>query len=169
MKFIMWFSKKEDKKTEELEKIKKVLEQEKELNMPQPEETPQQIQESTITAIDKPTTEKSSSAPLFIKLEKYDDILEKVDDIHSIIAGIKEIIKTKEEVERIKLEVDKLLEKKIVELSRIVSLLDRDLVKPGVELFGEKPRKEEVQEDLEYHLSKLQEELESIKKQFGAQ
>jgi aspartate oxidase len=164
---VLWFHKKEEKpKKKEVEEIKKKVEEgfsslELEEKIPLPEQEVPQKQTSTPTP---------SYAPIFIKLEKYESIIRRIERLEELLRDMREILRTNDEVERIRKEIHTLLAKNLQEVSRIVGLLDRDLVRPSIgahEAYREEefPQSSNV-EELEAHVSELKKQLEELKRYF---
>ena len=125
------------------------------------EEELQQIQTQFVS-------QPSSYAPLFIKLDKYEGIIRRVETLSELIKEMKEILKINDEIERTRKEILSLLAKNIQEISRIVSLLDRDFIRTTK--FDQKSYDLESEnrkvEDIEQQVSELKRHLDELKKYF---
>jgi Asp-tRNA(Asn)/Glu-tRNA(Gln) amidotransferase C subunit len=153
------FRKKEDeKKTKEIEEIKKSVERVEEEKL---EDILPTIQ------LEKPP-ERPRFAPLFIKIERYREVLDKMELLKASLLNLRDIIKVSEQLDRLKVEAENLMQKNLREIIKIVTDLDKEFVKPkGFESETSFPTIETEKmgdyiEDLQKELKKLKEHLEKI-------
>ncbi len=110
--------------------------------------------------VEKPKEEKS--IPLFVKLDKYKSILGIINDIKSILFFIKNSLVIQKQIESLLEENKKVLEQAVQKMDEKMSLLERELIKPGMY----EARKEEMKEeskDLDNTLEELKKQIESLK------
>lgn len=69
-------------------------------------------------------------APLFIKIDRYKEILEAVADLRGTIANITSIIRAKESIQKLSEDADALLLRQLNACDECVSALDSAFVKP---------------------------------------
>ncbi len=174
---MLWFSKKERPKKEEIESIKKSV------TKPEPEGhfhasdftenfPPREGFEPKELALgeaeERKSTLHSPYAPLFIKLEKYQLIIQRIRNLSEILKNTIEIIKVSDELERIREEIVRTLLKNLQEASKTVNFLDAELAKPlpleREYAFSQFQSPES--ENLEKELERLRMRLEELKKHF---
>jgi hypothetical protein len=106
-------------------------------------------------------------APLFIKLEKYEEILNTIADVKSVLNLLKDSFSVFEENERIRTETIEAIKENIERVGEKISSLDSILLRPaGYEERREKEfRAEEVKDTLsalKSQIDKLKQELHSL-------
>jgi len=106
-------------------------------------------------------------APLFIKLEKYEEILNTIADVKSVLNLLKDSFSVFEENERIRTETIEAIKENIERVGEKISSLDSILLRPaGYEERREKEfRAEEVKDTLsalKSQIDKLKQELRSL-------
>jgi len=108
--------------------------------------------------------EKSSFAPLFVKLEKYKSVLDTINELKSTIISIKNSLEIQRQIENLKEENRGLLETAINKVDEKVLSLDSEFLRPkGLE---EKiPQPEIKTEGLQGVVSDLKKQIESLKEE----
>lgn len=105
-------------------------------------------------------------APLFIKIDRYKEVLEKLNGLKLTLNNLDMIIKLKRDVEKVKIESDKLFEEAVEKFGHTVMEFDREFKKPeAIEPFIKKAQDQQVDEyvnQLQSELDKLEEHLKSI-------
>jgi len=106
-------------------------------------------------------------APLFIKLEKYEEILNTIADVKSVLNLLKDSFSVFEENEKIRTETIEAIKENIERVGEKISSLDSILLRPaGYEERREKEfRAEEVKDTLsalKSQIDKLKQELHSL-------
>ena len=174
----LFFRKKEESKKEELEKIKKNLE--KEALPPQTAPTEKQQEERAAehraeeehiaqpgraATLEPAVLEPQAvTASLFIKLEKYEEIIRRLENVKNLVSEIREILKIGDEIERLRRESISLLVANVRELSRIISLIDRDLLRPTSHVLESEHTEAGEIGDLEFHLQELKRQIDELKR-----
>lgn len=108
-------------------------------------------------------------APLFIKLERYEEVLSMTQELKSILVLLKDSLSVLDENEKIRSEAVKMIRENIENFEEKVASLDSILLKPSEkrEISEVKSqRTEEVKDSLsalKSQIDKLKEELESLK------
>ncbi len=107
---------------------------------------------------------RPSFAPLFVKIERYQEVLNRIQNLKSTLAAVRDILGLMREIDKIKLEAETLLQRNIEEITKSIMELDREFVRPrGIDI---KVGKEEFQaERVESYVSELQKELENLRSQ----
>lgn len=141
------------KKEEDIDEIKRIVSP----PLKMPVQLPKNIPE-----IDRLESEPSRTPPLFIKIERYKEVLENVSRLRAMIHEIDNIVSLRREIEKVRTNSDSLLEKNIQEFSEILSGLDKEFVRPEhMEHF----LKETKVERLDSYVAELEEELNRLKNQ----
>ncbi len=116
----------------------------------------------------EPIPEKAKFAPLFVKVEKYRDILESINRMKMVIVNLHSIIEVQNNITVLKSQVDKELHKEVAQLNEIIQNLDTQLVRPkAVEPYimpkpSETAKMQGYVSDLEGELTKLQDQIKKI-------
>jgi len=104
----------------------------------------------------KPMPETVKVAPLFIKIERYREVLENIDKLKVGFQNIENVFKIKGNIDRLKSETDALLEKSIKKFAEISRKLDQEFSNPQSPENLTKPiRSEKIDE----HVNQLRDEL----------
>ena len=141
----MFFDKK--KKDESIEEIKKVVETE-----PKVEEI-------------KEVKEENQGAPLFIKLDKYENLLKEVQEVKALQNKLKEVISSLHQVNEAMLASIKAIESLAEAIANKIDKIDRTLVRPSLPYPSHQPVAYEA-EELEEKIASLKKELEELQKIF---
>ncbi len=134
------------KQKEELERIKQVVSSEhkftfekKPLSQQKNEctskqiptdQTPSDLSENVYRLKEKVSHIPTPFAPLFIKLEKYQEIVARLQMLDELIKNTIEILKTSEEIEKLRREAVTMLVKNLQDCMRTLTFLNRELMKP---------------------------------------
>lgn len=129
------FGRKKEKTDEVLEEIRKAVEENKTIPSPaiqQPVEKP--IEKKPVEVKPKPEVEeleKPTYAPLFIKLDRYRQILNAIGHLKTSMIMLKNSFITLAELDRAREETFKLLQDAMEKLEKRMSTLDQELVRPS--------------------------------------
>jgi hypothetical protein len=120
-----------------------------------------------IIDIEKMIEDTPKIAPLFVKIEKYKEILESIQKLKMSMKNIQFLLSFKEQIKKIDTESDELLLRTIQGLSQAVNVFSINFAIPrGVSYVPRPPLEERVDSsvsDLGTKITKLREELEKIK------
>ena len=104
-------------------------------------------------------------APVFIKVEKYKEIISTIEEIKILLRGTKQIFSILSEIEGIRDDALKILSSAIQRAERDVIAVDSYMLRPPELEIEEKPSHiEKSLEDLQKQLQELKTELNKIKK-----
>ncbi len=139
------------------EEVKQVIGQEK---VEKPTETEE------IQKVIRPVEKKEKPlAPVFIKVEKYKEIISTIEEIKILLRGTKQIFSILSEIEGIRDDALKILSSAIQRAERDVIAVDSYMLRPPELEIEEKPSHiEKSLEDLQKQLQELKVELNKIKK-----
>jgi hypothetical protein len=114
----MAFFKKKDEAIEEnrSQEVKEEIKNDENISQIKPEHRPEEIIAST---------------PLFVKVERYKDILNNINEIKTLLSGIQNILSVLEEIEQLRLEGINTLRITIQRLEKNVTKLDLGFTKPS--------------------------------------
>jgi len=177
-------------KEEDLEELRDMVEREKfEPEMPEKVENPEEVieptLEETIPVRQKPVQEESPTtpavspspvqkpqrpafAPLFVKLEKYRNVLNSINDLKTTIIMLKNALAIQKQIEGLRDENRKFLELAINKMDKKIVSLDSDFMRPkGFEeefppATYETEGLEGVVDDLKKQIEGLKSELKTI-------
>jgi uncharacterized coiled-coil DUF342 family protein len=120
-----------------------------------------------IIDLEKMIEETPKIAPLFVKIEKYKEILESIQKLKVALKNIQFLLAFKEQIKKIDAEADELLFKTAQNFSQITNEFSMNFAIPrGVRYFPKPPVEERVDtsvSDLGAKITKLREELEKIR------
>jgi histone H3/H4 len=111
------------------------------------------------------TEEIRKFVPVFVKLEKYEEILNTIAGVKGILNLLKDSFSIFEENERIRREAVEAIKENVEEIEKKISSLDSILLRP-VEYEEKEFRAEEVKDTLSVlrsQIEKLKQELQSLK------
>ena len=147
---------------EDLEEIKKIV---SERPLPQPLASRPLPHE--IIDLERMVEETPKIAPLFVKLEKYKEIIASIKELKSAVNGIKSLMTFKRQLEVMNSETDEVLFKILQRFGESVNQFSMDFAIPrGVSYIPRPLQAEKVDEsvsDLGERIAKLREELDKIK------
>lgn len=141
-----------------------------ELEYKEPMPTHEQVKDSVPDDLHmvEPLPEKAKFAPLFIKVEKYREILEAINRIKMIIVNIHSLTDVQNNLRTLRTQVDEEMQKEISQLNQTMQTLDTTLVRPkAIEPYvmpkpSETAKMHGYVSELEGELSKLQDQLKKI-------
>ena len=114
--------------------------------------------------IDEPQGAQQPSAPLFIKLDKYNVILQKLQDITSFIMTVKQLFTVLHETETLRNDVMNLTRVSVQKLEKNITEIDAELLRPkGVDVGMEHANMEVKY--IEHSLTELQNQLALLRKE----
>jgi len=108
-------------------------------------------------------------APIFVRVDKYKEILSHIQDLKSTIANLENVLAVRKNVHKINAESDEILEKALQKFSESTSMFGREFVTPrGPEQFARTGEKSENAFDstisqISDEVLRLKQELEKIK------
>ena len=177
----MAFWKRDDKKRKrELEGIKNRVEGKEPEIKPLPPPPPL---EKTDTSISQPTLpepsppspppkkasivgESKESAPLFIKIEKYEEVIQKLEELKNNLKALTRLLSFHKEIEELREDVFTRIKDTTSSITNILISMDEIFVKPErPEITGAKEKKEE--RTIEEEILDLGEELRHLKKELS--
>ena len=117
--------------------------------------------------LNKMIEETPNLAPLFIRIDRYKQILSNIQELKSTIKELRDLLAIRKEIHRMNFETDDKLEKALQKFSGSTSDFSREFVNlRGVKHFVKEPLKEEVADGsiskLGEEIIKLKEELEEL-------
>lgn len=114
-----------------------------------------------IEDIERKALEKPETAPLFIKIDKYKDILQNLQDMRRSVSNISEILKVRSELEQIREKSNQALENAFGQFVELAGNLDSQFMAPRVM----KPFvKTENIERIDGFVAGIQDEIEKLRK-----
>ena len=116
-------------------------------------------------AIDIPTvTEPKSFAPLYIKVDRYREVLQKVQKLKAIINNINTLLALQDQMDQARGDASVALKKNLEEFASTAAALDQELVRPQ---SFEPYIKETGVQNVEGYTRELQDEISKMKEQLG--
>lgn len=112
--------------------------------------------------------ERPRFAPLFIKIDRYQEILNSIENLKSILLGVRDLLNLMQQLDRIKIESETLLNKNIQEVILIISNMDKEFIRPkgvSVEDSVQDARDSMGYEKVGNYIGDLQRELDNLKSQ----
>ena len=110
-----------------------------------------------------PMGKPEEAAPLFVKVEKYREVLGHLGEIKTFIGGIKQIFVLQDELDDIRTDALRMLRSSIQRLERSIAEVDAELLRPvGLESF---PHGEVEMKHIEESLTRLQSQLSGLRKE----
>ena len=120
-----------------------------------------------IIDLEKMIEETPKIAPLFVKIEKYKEILKSIQKLKVCLKNIRFLLTFKEQIKKIDSEADELMMKVIRDFSQVTNEFSMNFAIPrGIRYIPKPPVEERVDKsvsDLGAKITKLREELEKIK------
>ncbi len=117
--------------------------------------------------LEKMIEETPKIAPLFVKIEKYQEILKTIQKLKVSLKNIRFLLAFKEQIKKIDTEADELMIKSISNFSRTTNEFSMNFAIPrGVKYIPKPPVEERVDRsvsDLGAKITKLREELDKIR------
>ena len=145
------------KKKDDIKEVKEVVEPSRPI-MQKPAELP---------AIDIPSvSEPKNFAPLFIKIDKYKEVLQKVQKMKNIVNNLNRLILLQDSIEKARADSIDSMKKNIQDFQTTVQTLDQELVRPRqMEPFIKDQQTQSVDtytKEIEGEVNKLKEQLKNI-------
>ncbi len=116
--------------------------------------------------------ERPAFAPLFVKIERYRNVLATIDNLKSILLGVRDLLNLMQQIDKIKLESEMFLQKNIQEIVKNIAEMDKEFVRPkgipeGIKLSADdsKESKELHAGKVESYVDELSRELERLRSQ----
>ena len=120
-----------------------------------------------IIDLEKMIEETPKIAPLFVKIEKYKEILESIQKLRISLKNMQFLLSFKEQIKKIDTEADELLLKSIQNFSQTTNEFSMNFAIPrGVRYIPKPPVEERIDSsvsDLGAKITKLREELDKIR------
>lgn len=113
--------------------------------------------------------QKESIAPLFVKVERYSDLIASVQEMKSFVSGTKQLFSILNELESVRADTLKILKATVQRMEKSIIEIDSDLLRPRGFEFEVKQNENEVQHiessltDLQKQLMMLRRELQELK------
>lgn len=114
-----------------------------------------------------PKAAQQGTAPLFVKVDKYYDILRSVQEIKTFLAGAKHLYNVLAEIENVRNDALKIMHGTLQKIEKNVTEVDSEFLRPNETVFPAEQKSVEVQH-VESSLNELQEQLSSLKKELQA-
>lgn len=146
---------KEEEKKEDMEKIKQSLEEKDRKAKTTPSTQPPSQEE------------KPDFAPLFVKIDRYKEVLQRFEEIKGTLNNLKDLVALLDQINQVKDETSNVLKKSIEEITNSLISLDEEFVRPeGTEgQIMKEPKSEGVKnniKDLQKELKHLRSELQEL-------
>ena len=114
-----------------------------------------------IEEIERKALEKPDTAPLFIKIDKYKDVLQGLHDLKVSVSNISEVLRVRSDLEEMRSRTNEILEKSFNQFVDLANKLDNQFAVPKVM----KPFvKTENIERIDGFVSEIQNEIDNLKK-----
>ncbi|MBU3904821.1 MAG: hypothetical protein KJ906_01575 [Nanoarchaeota archaeon] len=144
------------KKKDDIQEVKDIVEPARPI---MPRQT-----EIAINRIDIPSSsEPKSFAPLFIKIDKYKEVLQKVQKMKSIVNNLNRLIVLQDSIEKARADSLDAMKKNIQDFQSTIQTLDQELVRPQqMEPFIRDTQTQKIDtytNQLEDEIGKLKEQL----------
>ncbi len=148
----MLFRKDEDMK-KDMKDIKRAVEDAEQL--PAEDEMPF----SSVRPFPAKEMHQEPSAPLFVKVEKYREVISNIQEMKLFVAGVKDIFAIMQEIEHIRAEALNTMKVTVQRLEKSVVEMDAELLRPRGVNISPFPHGEEEAKHIESSLSELQKQL----------
>lgn len=143
----------------EVQEIKKAVEGQEPRDIPP-------MPESSAISISAPPKQQPQGAPLFVKIEKYTDVLLKLDKSKEEIRSLAALLTLLMGIEETRKSAEMTIKNHIASLTEILISLDDDFVQPQ-EAEGLVRERREVKSDVERYVNDLQRELKNLKSELS--
>lgn len=167
---MMFFSKK-DKNKHDIEEIKKAMDNDSKQNYKDDDlDIPELMHEEYPSPRREfqPRTEHREHgmvAPLFVKVEKYRELLSTVQTMKVFVSGIKQIFNVLQELETVRAESLKTMRASVQKLERSVTEMDTELLRPRGVDFTDLVESEDEVAHIEDSLTDLQKQIASLRRE----
>lgn len=117
---------------------------------------------------ENPSLPREMAAPLFVKIDKYRDVLQSVNEMKLFVSGTKKIFGVLQELEDIRNDSLKIMRATVQRLEKTLTEIDTELLRPrGVNMdispVGEMAHIEESLNDLQKQLVGMKKDLQELK------
>ena len=154
----MIFRKKKDTR-EDFSEIKNAIDSDLDENdEPEPQPQPENAYQPEYAP---PVQEES--APLFVKVDKYKEILTSIQEIKIFVSGMKQLFNIIHDLETVREEALKIMRATIQRFERCIVEIDTELLRPKGADIGIVPRGTEEVRHIETSLGDLQKQLSSLR------
>ncbi len=109
----------------------------------------------------KAIVKEDKAVPLFVKLDKYKNILDVLNDVKSILFFAKNTLNVQKQIEILLEENKRLLEDAIAKLDQKIIILEKELTKPGI--YETKTEEHKEVSDIDSVIEELKKQIESLK------
>ncbi len=112
--------------------------------------------------------ERPRFAPLFVKIDRYKEILNSIENLKSILLGVRDLLNLMQQLDRMKIESETLLNKNIQEVILNISNMDKEFIRPkgvSVEESAHDMHDNTGYEKVGNYIGDLQRELDNLKSQ----
>jgi hypothetical protein len=107
------------------------------------------------TSLSYPRAQPSQTAPLFVKVERYKEILETVAKLKGTVANIESVFKAREAIDGLKQDADALMQRQVQVCNDCITALDSAFVRPPALEQMVVAQPEVIEGDLQMLSSKL--------------
>jgi len=169
----MFFSKKD--KNKDIDEIKKAMDEGIKDDLDDFEDNLENDFESNFEKIpgrnfnrryeEAPTKKDQMVAPLFVKVDKYRELLTTVHEMKLFVSGIKQIFNVFQELESIRTEAIKVMQASVQRLERSVLEMDSELLRPRGVDFSELVESETEVKHIEDSLTDLQKQIAGMRRE----
>ena len=109
--------------------------------------------------------QRESGAPLFVKVEKYREVLTRVQEMKIFVSGVKQLFNVLSEIESVRADALKIFKVTVQRLENSIAEIDSELLKPrGLDLGDVSYGETEVRH-IEGSLSDLQKQLMDLRRE----
>ncbi len=123
-----------------------------------------EIKEAIQDDYSEPVMPPSSSAPLFVKVDKYREVLTSIQEMKIFLSGLKQIFSVMNEIETMRTDSINILRATMQRLEKTVVEIDTELLRPrGVDMSSLTAGEGEMRH-IESSLDDLQKQLHHLKK-----
>ena len=110
-------------------------------------------------------TSGSQGAPLFVKVDKYRDVLKDVHELKLYTAGIKQVLDLLHDIETIRTDANKVLRATVQRIEKTLVEVDSELLRPRGAIMSEISREDSEVGHIEGALTDLQKQLIDLKRE----
>ncbi|GEM_PF-1828437 len=110
-------------------------------------------------------TSGAQGAPLFVKVEKYRDVLRDVHELKLYTSGIKQLLDLMHDVETIRADANKVLRATVQRIEKTLVEVDSELLRPRGAIMSEISREDTEVRHVESALTELQKQLADLKRE----
>jgi hypothetical protein len=131
----------------------------------EPDEDYVEMPKKTAYSQEFPARREEESAPLFVKVEKYREILNSMQEIKIFVSGMKQLFNILHDIETVREESLKIMRATIQRFERCVVEIDTELLRPKGADVGIVQRGTEEVKYIETSLAELQKTLSSLREE----